>query len=306
MTKRHSTNIIKYIPPYLRNKKKNKIYDEGGYFPTKKSALSYAGQIKTHIYHKDRLNCVKFLIRNLPKKKLLILDFGCGDGLEFKKLRLKTEKYIGIDSSPFMIELANKNLSNFKKELIHGGVEKLKKIKSNSIDLFTSFNVIGYLKEKELNIFFKEVYRILKKKSYFATTNGNELFDLFALNYHTKQFFIKNFNQTEKNMNSLLKKNSFSKHVLGKRFNPLEFSERLNDKYNLKIVETSFASLHKYSPEIGKILHKSKKSKNKYYTNSRHQQLLSRNFKINPNKFSFKDKWKCYFLCSVFGMLFQK
>ena len=45
MTKKLSANIKRYIPPYLKNKKKNKIYDEGGYFPTKNSALSYAGAV---------------------------------------------------------------------------------------------------------------------------------------------------------------------------------------------------------------------------------------------------------------------
>ena len=31
----------------------------------------------------------------------------------------------------------------------------------------------------------------LKKNKFFITTNGNELFDLFALNYKTKEFFKK-------------------------------------------------------------------------------------------------------------------
>ena len=71
-------------------------------------------------------------------------------------------------------------------------------------------------------------------------------------------------------------------------------------------VQTSFASLHKYSPEIGKVLHKKKKSTNKFYIDTRFRQHLARNFNLNPNKFSYKDKWKCLFLCSIFGVLFKK
>ncbi len=136
--------------------------------------------------------------------------------------------------------------------------------------------------------------------------NGNELFDLFALNDYTKIFFKKYFNQKENHMNLLLKNSTSNKYVLAKRFNPLALEEKLKIKYDLTTLEISFGSLHKYSPEIGKILHKGKKSKNKYYTDFRYQQLLSRDFSKNPNKLSVLEKWKCLFLCSLFGMLVQK
>lgn len=301
---------IKYIPPHLKikNKNKSKVYDGAGYFPTLKSAIDYQNKVKTHIYHKDRFNCINFLINKIKKKnKLDILDFGCGDGLEFKKLNLSTKNYIGIDASQHMIELSKKNLVNIKnKNLIVGGIDKLKKIKSNSIDLFFALNVIGYLTDKDEDIFFKEVYRILKKNRFFISTNGNELFDLFALNSYTKIFFKKYFNQKENHINLLLKNSSRNKYILGKRFNPLALGEKLKAKYDLTMLEISFASLHKYSPEIGKILHRGKKSKNKHLSDFRHQQLLSRDFSKNPNKFSALEKWKCFFLCSIFGMLVQK
>lgn len=299
-------NKIKYIPPHQINKKKG--FDTDGYFPTKESALNYSKGFGSEVsYHKDRFNSIDYLLKDIRRKKnLVILDYGCGDGLLFKKLKMKTQLYWGIDASSHMIELANKNLASLNKKLISGGVEKLKKIKSNSIDLVTSFNVLGYLKETDLNIIFKEIHRILKKNGFFATINGNELFDMFALNYNTKIFYKKYFNQKENHMNWLLKKNKKTNYIPAKRFNPLEFSERLKIKYKLKKIDTAFSSLHKYSPEVGKIINKSKKSKNKLFTDFRYRQLLARNFNINPNKFSFSDKWKCYFLCSIFGMLFRK
>ena len=129
---------------------------------------------------------------------------------------------------------------------------------------------------------------------------------MFSLNNFTKIFFKKYFNQKDKHIDSLLKKNKKSNYVIGKRFNPLALEEKLKKKYALTMLDISFASLHKYSPEIGKIIHKGKKSKNKFYTDFRHQQLLSRDFSHNPNKFSPLEKWKCLFLCSIFGMLVQK
>ena len=299
---------IKYIPPHLKNKNKSKVYDGAGYFPNLKSAINYQNKVKTHVYHKDKVNCINFLVNKIKgKNKLDILDFGCGDGLLFKKLNLLPKKYIGIDVSLHMIELSKKNLTNIKnKSLIVGGVDKLKKIKSNSIDLFLAFNVIGYLTDKEEKIFFKEVRRILKKNKFFISTNGNELFDLFALNYHTKVFFKKYFNQKENHINLLLKKNKTDKYVIAKRYNPLALEEKLKKIFGLTMLDISFASLHKYSPEIGKILHKGKKSKNEYYTDFRYQQLLSRDYSQNPNKLPDLEKWKCLFLCSIFGMLVKK
>ena len=291
----------------MKNKSKSKFYDIAGYFPDLRSATSYQNEVKTDIYHKDRLNCINYLVNKIKKNKLDILDFGCGDGLEFKKLNLLPKNYIGIDISQHMIDLSKKNLINIRnKSLIVGGIDKLKKIKSNSIDLFFAFNVIGYFTEKEESIFFREVRRVLKKNKFFITTNGNELFDLFALNYKTKVFFKKYFNQKEKHINFLLKKSKSDNYVSAKRYNPLALQERLKEKYGLTTLDISFASLHKYSPEIGKILHKGKKSKNKYYTDFRYQQLLSRDFSKNPNKLSSLEKWKCLFLCSIFGMLIQK
>jgi hypothetical protein len=126
------------------------------------------------------------------------------------------------------------------------------------------------------------------------------------LNYNTKIFFKKYFNQKENHVNLLLKKSKSEKYVMGKRYNPLALEEKLKMKHSLTMLDISFASLHKYSPEIGKILNKGKKSKNEYITDFRHQQLLSRDFSYNPNKFSTLEKWKCLFLCSIFGMLVQK
>ncbi len=301
--------IPKSFTPHLKNfkKKKSKNYDIGGYFPNSKLATEYQNRVKTLPYHRDRLNCIKFLTDKIKKKKLVVLDFGCGDGLQFKKLKLSYKKYIGIDISQHMLDLNKKSLKHTNSNsLINGGVNKLKKVKSNSVDLVLALNVLGYLTEKDQKIFFKEVGRILKKKQFFISTNGNELFDLFSLNNHTKIFFENNFKQKASHLNLLLKKTNSNRYVLGKRFNPLRLEKKLKIEFHLTTLDFSFASLHKYSPEIGKILNRKKKTKNKYLPDYRHQQLLSRDFSKNPNKLPLLEKWKCLFLCSIFGILVQK
>lgn len=92
-----------------------------------------------------------------------------------------------------MIDACEKNLIKIKKKLLVGSVEKLKSIKSNSIDLMMCINTLGYLSDKDINIFLTNAKRIIKKNGYLSTLTGNELFNLFALNYGTKIFFKKIF-----------------------------------------------------------------------------------------------------------------
>jgi len=283
------------LPPHVKKYKKNQItsYDKGGYFPSKKLAEEYSKKVRFSNYHKNRLIALKILLKKL-KKKLSILDFGCGDGLQFKELNLLTKSYVGIDQSNHMINLAEKNLIKIKKKLIVGSVKKLKNIKSKSIDLFIALNVLGYLSNQEIILFFREIKRIIKKNSYFLTMNGNSLFNFFALNFGTKKFLKENFNQKDKHINLLLKKNKNLAHYSAKTFNPLEFNDLLK-KYDFTQEKISFASLHKFSPEIGRLIYGNKLSR-----------LKSRNLLKDPNKLKDTEMWKNYFQCSIFAVLFKK
>jgi ubiquinone/menaquinone biosynthesis C-methylase UbiE len=283
------------VPPHIIKTTKN--IDLGGYFPSKQSVENYSLNITKKIpYHNDRLRALNYLIQKIKKKKLAILDFGCGDGLQFLKLKLQVKYYYGIDASYHMIEACKKNLSHYKKILFFGGVEKLKKIKSHSIDLLIANNVLGYLTEKDLKIFLKNCKRIVKKNGYVMTLNGNELFNLFALNYGTKMFFEKYFNQKSKHLKFLLKKLK-NEWTQAKTFNPLNFSYKFK-KFNFTEIERSYAGWHKYSPEIGKIIY-GKKDISK--TRKKTRDLL-----FNPNKLKETDNWQCLFRCSIFGNLFKK
>jgi ubiquinone/menaquinone biosynthesis C-methylase UbiE len=289
-------NII-LKPQHMLVKKNIKYIDKAGYFPNKKSVEDYSLNFKKagSYYHNDRLRALNFLHKKI-KKKITILDFGCGDGIQFLKLKLSCKFYYGIDVSPFMINNCEKNIKKIKKKLLIGGVEKLKEIKSNSIDLMISINTLGYLNDKDLNSFLMQSKRVVKKNGYFSTLNGNELFNLFALNYGAKIFFKKHFNQSDKHINLLLKKKK-NYWVQAKTFNPLNFNLKLK-KFNFLQIKQSFAGYHKFSPEIGKMIYGTK--------NPIKTRLKMRNLLFDPNKLNDSEKWRCLFRCSMFGSIFKK
>ncbi len=284
------------MPPHIIKKTKN--IDLAGYFPNKQSVIDYSLKItKTNIpYHNDRLRALNYLVKKIKRKRFTILDFGCGDGLQFLKLKLPVKYYYGIDASYYMIEACEKNLSNFKKKLFFGGAEKLKKIKSNSINLLLAIDVLGYLNEKDLKIFLKNCKRVVKKNGYIITSNGNELFNLFALNYGTKIFFEKYFNQKSKYLKLLLKKLK-NEWVQAKTFNPLNFFYKFKN-FNFTEIERSYAGWHKYNPEIGKIIYGKK--------NIKETRIKTRDLLFDQNKLKENDNWQCLFRCSMFGNLFKK
>jgi ubiquinone/menaquinone biosynthesis C-methylase UbiE len=289
------TSAIPARPPHMIAKNKN--IDSAGYFPNKKKVDIYSLNIKKRRvgYHNDRLRALNFLHKQI-KKKIVVLDFGCGDGLLYLKLKLKTKFYYGIDLSPHMIDACEKNLIKIKKKLLVGSVEKLKSIKSNSVDLMMCINTLGYLSDKNINIFLTNAKRIIKKNGYLSTLTGNELFNLFALNYGTKIFFKKYFNQKEKHLNFLLKKVKNNDWIQAKTFNPLEFCYKFR-KFNLIEVKKAFAGWHKFSPEISKMIYGRR--------NMTKIRLKTRDFLFNPNKLDDFEKWKSLFRCSMFGTLFK-
>jgi ubiquinone/menaquinone biosynthesis C-methylase UbiE len=303
--KKNFASAIPTLPPHMSVKKKldsngkNKHVDSAGYFPNKKSVDIYSLNINKErvSYHNDRLRALNFLHKQINKKKFFVLDFGCGDGLQYLKLKLKTKFYYGIDLSPYMIDACETNLIKIKKKLLIGGVEKLRSIKSNSIDLMICINTLGYLSDKDLNIFLANSKRIIKKNGHLSTLTGNELFNLFALNYGTKIFFKKHFNQKDKHLNFLLKKVNNNGWIQAKTFNPLEFFHKLK-KFNLIEVKRSFAGWHKFSPEIGKMIYGKK--------NITKIRLKTRDLLFNSNKLDDSEKWKSLFCCSMFGALFKR
>jgi SAM-dependent methyltransferase len=286
-------------PPHqsLENPNWKSLEDWGGYFPDVKSAMLYAEGVATSEYHKDRLRALKYIILTYLNGSSVetVLDYGVGDGGEFQQLNLKTKKIIGIDISPHMIEIAVGALAlKYEFEGYVGSTETIKQVKSESVDLVLCLNVLGYLNTNEQDSFFKESNRVLKRGGHLLVMTGNELFDLFALNAGTAEFFKEHFFQLK--VDSLLTEGKSDKFKNANRRNPLKFKEELKS-YGLLEVAQSFSQWHKKIPALANI---------EFKGDLLAARAASRDHEIDPNVLSNEDKWKAFFCCSMFASLSMK
>lgn len=94
------------------------------------------------------------------KKKLTILDYGCGTGRYIEELlKLNPYKIIGTDISDYAIKIAKKRFPNSKFYVV-GGDEKLP-VKSANVDFVLAADVIEHI--FDVTNFLCEVKRVMKK-----------------------------------------------------------------------------------------------------------------------------------------------
>lgn len=117
-----------------------------------------------------RYAAIKKILSKLPGKSFL--DVGCGSGVFLYEALLQGRTVIGIDYSEQMLQQAQKNLSKFSKnkyKLLVGNAVKLPVI-SNSIDILLASGLTDYLKLEEVEVFMKEVKRVVKRGSHVIIT----------------------------------------------------------------------------------------------------------------------------------------
>src|SRR3989344_1703377 len=90
------------------------------------------------------------------KKKLRILDAGCGTGLLTKKMQ-RFGKVVGIDMSPEALRFAKKR----KVQVTQASIEKVP-FKNQSFDVVVCIDVLTHASIKNDLIALKEFYRVLK------------------------------------------------------------------------------------------------------------------------------------------------
>lgn len=282
------------IPPHQKN---NEIHqDLGGWFPDQIKACSYHNESNID-YHNDRLRAILILVKSLLELRNTsfdVLDFGVGDGKELAKLGLPLGEIIGIDISPHMISLAKNNFKGLKTQFLVGDVNVLHGIESESMDLVLSTNVLGYLTVEDEQKFFSESFRILRPGGFVLLTLGNELFDLFALNSGTANFFETHFGVF--NTDKLLIEGNSSRFGNARRHNPLALEAKLSEVGFLK-VKYSFSQWHTKPPILDQI------EKNTGISEAR---LTARDHNLDANLLASTEQWKALFQCSIFGALFQK
>ncbi len=104
-----------------------------------------------------------------------VLDVGCGTGIYAKKLISRGATVVGVDSSEGMLAIAQEYEP--KATFLKGSAYKLP-VKKNTFDIVLCTLMIDHL--DHLNVFFKEVNRVLKHNGTFVLSGYNPVIDARA------------------------------------------------------------------------------------------------------------------------------
>ncbi|MFN3301894.1 MAG: class I SAM-dependent methyltransferase [Patescibacteria group bacterium] len=100
-----------------------------------------------------------------------VLDIGCGNGRLYKLLQDKSVRYIGIDNSKNLIEIAKKN---FQLPIFQVADALELPFKDEEFDAVFMIAVLPHIPSKELQAkVLANAYRVLKKNGYFFLTCWN-------------------------------------------------------------------------------------------------------------------------------------
>jgi len=102
-----------------------------------------------------------------PKRKLTVLDYGCGEGSNINYL-IKNYKYdgYGVDISAPSIETCHKKYNKKKFKLISSKVNKNDKFFNVKFDLIISIQVLYYLNNTDLKLILDNLNSMLKPGGY--------------------------------------------------------------------------------------------------------------------------------------------
>jgi SAM-dependent methyltransferase len=255
--------------------------DQAGHFPDLKTAQAY---LSDDAYHADRLRALRRLAAQIPQPKSVI-DFGCGDGMYFRDT-FGSAQIVGVDLSAAMIELASQNLGQRFRGVV-GGAQALESIQP-SFDLGLAMNVLGYLDDAEVCVFYTQMARLIKPGGHLMVMYGNELFDMFALNSGTAAFYRKHF---DLDVAELLTEGKAPQHQTAVRKNPLSFAAEIRP-YGFLEVAQAYSQWHTVPPGIG----------NRQADLSA-ARLQMRDHGFDANALPPAEQWKAMLRCSIFVSL---
>ncbi len=169
----------------------------------------------------------KIISKNYGRKKISILEMGCGNGINLKyiKQKFKSNNLFGIDYSSEMIKNANANNKNIN--FLLQDVTKPNLLLDNKFDLiFTNRCLINLHSSKKVNNTIINIKNNLKK-------NGKVLFLENFVESHKKQNKFRNLLKMEER-----KVASFNKFLNLKKFNKI-----LSSNFNITEV-VNYSSLY--------------------------------------------------------------
>jgi ubiquinone/menaquinone biosynthesis C-methylase UbiE len=150
-------------------------------------------QLLESYHHLRRLEMVLYFLGNLGRKNLLILDAGCGDGVQAGRIA-EAYKVVGVDLSPTRTKRAKKRVINGK--FIVGDLYNLP-FKSNTFDIVVLGEIIEHLHEPEKALL--EINQSLKPNGYLivdtvSRSNAIDVFLLFLMKINHLKTFLKTKN----------------------------------------------------------------------------------------------------------------
>lgn len=149
-------------------------------------------QLLESYHHLRRLEMVLYFLRNLGSKNLLVLDAGCGDGVQAGRIA-EAYKVVGVDLSPTRIKRAKKRV--IEGRFIVGDLYNLP-FKSNTFDVVVLGEIIEHLHEPEKALL--EINQSLKPTGYLIldTVSRSNAIDI-SLHFLMKINPLKNFLKTK-------------------------------------------------------------------------------------------------------------
>lgn len=169
-------------------------------------------------------------------RDLIILDAGGGTGRWIQVLsKIYNSKFILYDKYPKMLDVARSkkalNKIGNRLQIIKGDIQKMKQVKSNSIDyLISIYSPISFVEKPYL--FFKEIYRTLKPNG-IGLIMGQSYYNAIASKINNYNDEALNLNKLEKEAKVKWSDSLAPLHVFSK-----ESLEKLAIDSNLTVLKT--------------------------------------------------------------------
>ena len=218
-----------------------------GFFDNMRKPQGKLGNIQLKSMNKEHTPVSLWGLKHLNiKSDDIILDVGCGGGININRMAKDAKKVYGIDYSIESVKLSKKVNEKFieeqKVEIIEGNVEKLP-FEDNTFDIVTAVETVYFWPNIEKC--FGEVKRILKPGGTFLIgleTNGSDNFimkfwknfiDMETYNDKEITTFLENNNYAEitvylrdgKNKKEIIKSNGVEK-IVDDDYDKASFSDK--------------------------------------------------------------------------------
>ncbi len=140
-------------------------------YTNNKEEFNANGHKFEHLY-KGRVKLVKEMLGILPKKRYVVLDAGCGNGMFFEDAVKSTIDIVEADGIDLLEEAVRFAEGKYTK-LCCGSTVELGKYFETKYDLVNSMEIFSYIKPEDRMKFFEEHTNILQNGGYFLLTVTN-------------------------------------------------------------------------------------------------------------------------------------